>query len=100
MIFHQLHERRKTIKPTAKPLQTGFSNGNHKPAGGTVEANFSLESPSNKLNSSGMTHFSDKECGGRESESVLPDISRKCFDINYKPFGKGLVMTSLNINSL
>jgi exonuclease III len=31
---------------------------------------------------------------------VLPDISRKCFDINYKPFGKGLVMASLNINSL
>ena len=47
-----------------------------------------------------MTHFNDKENAGRESEPVLPDISRKCFDINYKPFGKGLVMASLNINSL
>jgi exonuclease III len=47
-----------------------------------------------------MTHFSDKESAGPESESVLPDIIRKCFDINYKPFGKGLVMASLNINSL
>ena len=47
-----------------------------------------------------MTHFNDKENAGRESEPVLPDISRKCFDINYIPFGKGLVMASLNINSL
>ena len=44
-----------------------------------------------------MTHFNGKENAGRESEPVLPDISRKCFDINYKPFGKGLVMASLNI---
>ena len=47
-----------------------------------------------------MTHFNDKENAGRESEPVLPDISRKCFDINYKLFGKGLVMASLNINGL
>jgi hypothetical protein len=59
-----------------------------------------LSSLSNKLNSSGMTHFNDKEIAGRESEPILPDISRKCFDINYKPIGKGLVMASLNINSL
>jgi hypothetical protein len=42
-----------------------------------------------------MTHFNDKETAGRESEPVQPHISRK-----YYPFGKGLVMASLNINSL
>ena len=31
---------------------------------------------------------------------MLPDENRKYSDINYKPFGKGLVMASLNINSL
>ena len=35
-----------------------------------------------------------------ESESVFLDENRKCLDINYEPFGKGLVMASLNINSL
>ena len=31
---------------------------------------------------------------------MLLDENRKCLDINYKPFGKGLVRASLNINSL
>ena len=31
---------------------------------------------------------------------MLPDSNRKCIDIHYKSFGKGLVMASLNINSL
>ena len=31
---------------------------------------------------------------------MLLGENRKCFDINYKPFGKGFVMTSLNINNL
>ena len=31
---------------------------------------------------------------------MLPDNNRKCIDTNFKPFGKGSVMTSLNINSL
>ena len=44
--------------------------------------------------------FNDKEIAERESEPVLSGENRKCFDINYKPFGKGLVMASFNINSL
>ena len=44
--------------------------------------------------------FKKKEIAELESESVLLDENRKCLDINYKPFGKGLVMASLNINSL
>jgi hypothetical protein len=48
--------------------------------------------------------FNDKEIAGRESEPVLlgenQGENRKCVDINYKSFSKGLVMASLNINSL
>ena len=44
--------------------------------------------------------FNNKEIAELESESVLLDENRKCLDINYKPFGKGLVWASLNINSL
>ena len=46
------------------------------------------------------TNFNDQGIAGRESESVLLDENRKSFNIDYKPFGKGLVMASLNINSL
>lgn len=31
---------------------------------------------------------------------MLPDGNRKLFDIDYKSFGRGLVMASININSL
>ena len=45
-------------------------------------------------------NFNNEEVAGRESEPVLLDENRKSLDINYKPFGKGLVRASLNINSL
>ena len=45
-------------------------------------------------------NFNNEEIAGREPEPVLFDENRKSLDINYKPFGKGLVMASLNINSL
>ena len=44
--------------------------------------------------------FNNKGIAEQESVPVLPDENHKCSDINYKPFGKGLVMASLNINSL
>ena len=46
------------------------------------------------------TNFNDQAIAGRESESVLLGKNHKSFNIDYKPFGKGLVMASLNINSL
>jgi hypothetical protein len=41
-------------------------------------------------------------CHGGKTWNLIQNVTiyRKCFDINYKPFGKGLVMASLNINSL
>ena len=45
-------------------------------------------------------NFNNKEIAGQESEPVLLDENRKPLDINYKPFCKGLVMASLNIDSL
>ena len=45
-------------------------------------------------------NFNNEEIAGREPEPVLFDENRKSLDVNYKPFGKGLVMASLNINSL
>ena len=45
-------------------------------------------------------NFNSEEIAGRVPEPVLLDENRKSLDINYKPFGKGLVMTSLNVNSL
>ena len=46
------------------------------------------------------TRNDDEEIAGQESESMLFGENRKSFNIDYKPFGKNLVMASLNINSL
>ena len=44
----------------------------------------------------------DNQSAVRKSESANdpPSVNLKCANINYKPFGKDLVMASLNINSL
>ena len=44
--------------------------------------------------------FRNKGIAEQESLPVLPNENRKYSDMNYKPFGKGLVVATLNINTL